>query len=60
MKSLAHPEWPYVGTPREWRGFARKVELKPVDLGWIDWAYYGANVPDYPVYQKQNFGPDLD
>ncbi len=22
MKSLAHPEWPYAGTPWAWRGFA--------------------------------------
>jgi hypothetical protein len=21
LKSLAHPEWPYTGTPHEWRGF---------------------------------------
>jgi hypothetical protein len=24
MKSLAHPNWPYTGTPHEWRGFAEK------------------------------------
>jgi len=23
MKSLAHPEWPYTGTPHEWRGFVK-------------------------------------
>lgn len=21
LKSLAHPNWPYIGTPHEWRGF---------------------------------------
>jgi hypothetical protein len=26
MKSLAHPEWPYTGTPHEWRGFAVKSD----------------------------------
>jgi hypothetical protein len=23
LKSLAHPDWPYEGTPHEWRGFVR-------------------------------------
>jgi hypothetical protein len=27
VKSLAHPEWPYVGTPHEWRRFAEKPEV---------------------------------
>jgi hypothetical protein len=26
LKSLAHPNWPYVGTPHEWRGFAERAE----------------------------------
>ena len=26
MKSLAHPEWPYTGTPHEWRGFVKRAE----------------------------------
>ena len=26
MKSLAHPEWPYTGTPQEWRGFAERPD----------------------------------
>jgi hypothetical protein len=21
LKSMAHPEWPYIGTPHEWRKF---------------------------------------
>ena len=29
MKSLAHPSWPYEGTPHEWRGFA--VAATPSD-----------------------------
>jgi hypothetical protein len=24
LKSLAHPDWPYTGTPWEWRGFAER------------------------------------
>lgn len=27
LRSLAHPDWPYAGTPWEWRGFA-KVEAR--------------------------------
>jgi hypothetical protein len=27
MKSLAHPDWPYTGTPWEWRGFGEKPEI---------------------------------
>jgi hypothetical protein len=51
MKSLAHPDWPYSGTPWEWRGFAEKAkqdEAQPLfELLWA------------AVYQKQNFGPEL-
>ena len=65
-KSLAHPEWPYAGTAHEWRGFV-KDEKKPlgnpvavydIERAWdeikaADWDYAA-------VYQKQNFGPELD
>jgi hypothetical protein len=27
MKSLAHPEWPYEGTPHEWRGFVKRTPV---------------------------------
>lgn len=36
MKSLAHPEWPYVGTPWEWKGFAEKAaEREPRPAGTV-------------------------
>jgi hypothetical protein len=63
MKSLAHPGWPYVGTPWEWRGFAKAMkDAKEVH------AEYKAQEqrrhdywegPNWTVYQKQNFGPEL-
>ena len=31
MKSLAHPEWPYTGTPHEWRGFAEDIQWRQVN-----------------------------
>jgi hypothetical protein len=57
MKSLAHPEWPYEGTPHEWRGFGGAVErimFVPAEQpkAW----------PDFSVderenqYQRLNFG----
>jgi hypothetical protein len=55
LKSLAHPDWPYAGTPHEWRGFVKKAESAPSDkrYDWHEIAY------EIPIYQKQNFGPDL-
>jgi hypothetical protein len=55
LKSLAHPEWPYTGTPHEWRGFvkAEKPKRVRVDVFDPDGHKVGA------VYQKQNLGPEL-
>jgi hypothetical protein len=37
MKSLAHPDWPYTGTPHEWRGFVpnktTEATLEAADRG---------------------------
>jgi hypothetical protein len=65
MKSLAHPEWPYTGTPWEWRGFAKAASRTGVVYEGDDRKYHGAEaVRRYlrdieAVYQKQNFGPEL-
>jgi hypothetical protein len=32
LKSIAHPEWPYTGTPHEWRGFAEKYIYQVIGL----------------------------
>jgi len=66
LKSLAHPEWPYDGTPNAWRGFGPVVlpaavyeaaEKQGIDLrGYIKQEC----IPTvYPTYQKQKFGPEL-
>ena len=39
MKSIAHPEWPYTGTPHEWRGFVKKAE-KPEERNFDLAGYY--------------------
>jgi hypothetical protein len=62
LKSLAHPEWPYTGTPHEWRGFAnRGFSIKAMSAD--DFAELLINLDDKAkrraVYQKQNFGPEL-
>ena len=57
MKSLAHPDWPYSGTPWEWRGFVKAVERDDQDR---DGLYVWNDKTRSYVYQKQNFGPDLD
>ncbi len=54
MKSLAHPGWPYAGTPNEWRGFAEKT-AKPEERNFDLKGYYIL----HGVYQKQNLGPEL-
>jgi hypothetical protein len=61
LKSLAHPEWPYTGTPHEWRGFVKA----PANEG----RHYAPITPIEPrhverfrelkaVYQEQNFGSE--
>jgi hypothetical protein len=35
LRSLAHPEWPYAGTPHSWRGFV-KVEVRFQKLNLLD------------------------
>jgi hypothetical protein len=57
LKSLAHPDWPYTGTPHEWRGFVKKDGGPRVERT-NEWT----QVPEFArpaVYQKQNFGPEL-
>lgn len=61
LKSLAHPEWPYVGTSFEWRGFFNRLTLEQqwAALG-NDPALLQKEMPKVqPIYQKQNFGPEL-
>jgi hypothetical protein len=68
LKSQAHPDWPYAGTAHEWRGFVKAggYYVHEIDQAnpWVARARYIApSDPDYcptAVYQKQNFGPDLD
>jgi hypothetical protein len=55
MKSLAHPEWPYIGTPHEWRGFADKA----VSADKLDGMPTLHEWREFAVYQKQSFGPEL-
>jgi hypothetical protein len=69
LKSLAHPEWPYSGTPWEWRGVAKKAQdqaearfyetvcSKP--WGSFRAVHDGTPIFDETIYQKQNFGPEL-
>jgi|GEM_PF-6917883 len=72
MKSLAHPNWPYTGTPWEWRGFAEKAmpKVQPSfhavhrsDSEFFQMVYGSPEEPTpvfgNSIYQKQNFGPDL-
>ena len=58
MKSPAHPEWPYTGTPHEWRGFV-KDEKKPFCARANLHEILGNLRDEIAVYQKQNFGPEL-
>jgi hypothetical protein len=62
LKSLAHPDWPYEGTPHEWRGFVRKgIAIKRMSAD--DFAELLTHLDDkakrVTIYQKQNFGPEL-
>lgn len=63
LKSLAHPDWPYLGTSWEWRGFTScrpltKEEGELIQKSLIEGG--GKNIPnacpDFMTYQKQNFG----
>ena len=60
-KSLAHPEWPYSGTPWAWRGFTvyRPLTKEEDSLMQQSLLKSGKHLYDV-VYQKQNFGPELD
>lgn len=72
LKSQAHPEWPYAGTAHEWRGFVdyqwRQVNGEPFEYAiqqgphGDDFVKVGGECLRRPsiVYQKQNFGPNLD
>ena len=61
LKSLAHPDWPYTGTPHEWRGFVHRVavegltEVMVENIAELCSDLQGGRL----IYQKQNFGPEL-
>jgi hypothetical protein len=74
LKSLAHPDWPYVGTPHEWRGFADSAEYPDSMIIFLPpsqydaWQRAGMNmrcfrrvepIPMQSAYQKLSFGPEL-
>lgn len=68
LKSLAHPDWPYAGTPHEWRGFVKSENARPLkDVPFTELAKMLETVGDkmrqehspaeiLAIYQKQNFG----
>jgi hypothetical protein len=66
MKSLAHPNWPYLGTSFEWRGFRVKIERRLMEEEESAlWKALMASAtvvyePQQTIYQKQNFGPELE
>jgi hypothetical protein len=61
LKSLAHPDWPYTGTPWEWRGFVKKTPF--AGMPWPEGSIVQLSADEFnkrfAVYQKQNFGPEL-
>jgi hypothetical protein len=58
LKSLAHKDWPYAGTAHEWRGFVKdESKDKPDPLNDMPTLHEWR---EFAIYQKQNFGPDLD
>ena len=75
MKSLAHPDWPYIGTPHEWPGFADKIRaegmkrleghkgvldsLTPDEMRAIAEMETPARMCGKMPYQRLNFGPEL-
>ena len=72
LKSLAHPDWPYAGSPHEWRGFVKnEKQVTPIVTSaprltsggtmYHDRGVAGRVIDIYaePIYQKQNFGPEL-
>lgn len=64
MKSLAHPAWPYTGTPHEWRGFVVTPICEAI-APQIEEILSGAQsvnaaVDEYfSIYQNLDFGPEL-
>jgi len=58
-KSLAHPDWPYTGTPWEWKGFAAKLAAEQKPLGPEATKVLMDNLSELYIYQKQNLGPEL-
>jgi hypothetical protein len=67
LKSLAHPDWPYEGTPHEWRGF--KASVVCPDCGtWVSRYDFCETcgktkqevASSHTYYQNLNFGPNLD
>jgi hypothetical protein len=60
LKSRAHPDWPYTGTPWEWRGFRVAIAREKVMRNHSEvLAYLAESERKDAVYQKQNFGPEL-
>jgi hypothetical protein len=72
LKSLAHPGWPYAGTAHEWRGFVKDEKRAiqsillsapiPTSAQICHVSGVTGRVIDLyadPIYQKQNFGPEL-
>jgi hypothetical protein len=53
LKSLAHPDWPYTGTPHEWRGFGERA------IRAMTYDEFAAFLKNKNIFQKQNFGPEL-
>ena len=57
LKSLAHPDWPYTGTPWEWRVVAKSTEQPNLSMSMF------LSKKDLEearaTYQRLNFGPDL-
>jgi hypothetical protein len=60
LKSLAHPEWPYAGTAHEWRGFVRNEGRHYAPITPLDPRHVRRLEELKSIYQKQNFGPELD
>ena len=68
LKSLVHPDWPYAGTAHEWRGFVKRdgAEIDKAHTNFYEQILdqpRGSCVGSYngvPIFQKMNFGPNLD
>jgi hypothetical protein len=59
LKSLAHPDWPYTGTPWEWRGFGKNAGQPGGKPSAVEPSACGVKFFLPGIYQKQNFGPEL-